>query len=47
MSCELGMTVSRLRNELTDAEFVHYAAFYDLKQEREQKAIEKAKRQRR
>lgn len=41
------MTVSRLRNELTDAEFVYYAAFYDLKQEREQKAIEKAKRQRR
>ena len=31
MSCELGMTVSRLRNELTDAEFGYYAAYYELK----------------
>ena len=41
------MTVSRLRNELTDAEFLHYAAFYELKGEREQQAMQRAKNQRR
>jgi len=41
------MTVSRLRTELTDAEFVHFAAFYEVKAENEEKAIERAKRQRR
>jgi len=32
------MTVSRLRTELTDAEFIHFAAFYEIKGEREDKA---------
>ena len=41
------MTVSRLRNELTDSEFVHYAAYFELKNEREQEAIERAKHKRR
>jgi|TARA_R100000027_G_scaffold22975_1_gene16640 hypothetical protein len=41
------MTVSRLRTELTDAELVHFAAFYELKAEREEKAMDRAKRQRR
>ena len=41
------MTVSRLRTELTDAELVHFAAFYEVKGEREEKAMERAKRQRR
>tara|TARA_A100001201_G_scaffold41850_2_gene42806 strand:+ start:741 stop:866 length:126 start_codon:yes stop_codon:yes gene_type:complete len=41
------MTVSRLRTELTDAELVHFAAFYEVKAENEEKAIERAKRQRR
>tara|TARA_S200002703_G_C3707210_1_gene217236 strand:+ start:106 stop:231 length:126 start_codon:yes stop_codon:yes gene_type:complete len=41
------MTVSRLRTELTDAEFVYFAAFYEVKAENEEKAIERAKRQRR
>ena len=27
------MTVSRLRTELTDAELVHFAAYYELKSE--------------
>ena len=27
------MTVSRLRTELTDAELVHFAAFYEIKNE--------------
>jgi hypothetical protein len=41
------MTVSKLRTELTDAELVHFAAFYEVKAENEQKAVERAKRQRR
>jgi len=41
------MTLSRLRTELTDAELVHFAAFYEVKAENEEKAIERAKRQRR
>ena len=32
------MTVSRLRTELTDAELVHFAAFYEVKGEREEKS---------
>jgi hypothetical protein len=31
------MTVSRLRTELTDAEFVHFAAYYQIRKEREDK----------
>ena len=41
------MTVSRLRTELTDAELVHFAAFYEVKSENEERAMERAKRQRR
>ena len=41
------MTVSRLRTELTDAELVYFAAFYELKSENEERAMERAKRQRR
>jgi hypothetical protein len=41
------MTVSKLRTELTDAEFVHFAAYYELKGEREEAAMERAKRSRR
>jgi len=38
------MTVSRLRTELTDAEFIHFAAFYEIKDEREKEAVDKARR---
>ena len=38
------MTVSRLRTELTDAELVHFAAYYELKAEKEQAAMDRAKR---
>lgn len=38
------MTVSRLRTELTDAEFVHFAAFYQVKQEREKQEMDKTRR---
>jgi hypothetical protein len=38
------MTVSRLRTELTDAEMVHFAAYYELKAEKEQRAMDRAKR---
>lgn len=41
------MTVSRLRTELTDAELVHFAAFYQVKSEQEQKAMDRAKMRRR
>ena len=41
------MTVSKLRSELTDAEFVHFAAYYEIKGEREREEIEKSKSRRR
>ena len=47
LACELGMTVSKLRTELTDAEFIHFAAFYELKAEREKEAMDRAKAGRR
>jgi len=47
LCCELGMTLSRLRTELTDAELVHFAAYYELKGEREQQAMDRAKTRRR
>lgn len=40
------MTVSKLRTELTDAEFVYYAAYFELKAEREEKAMDSARRRR-
>ena len=41
------MTVSRLRSELTDAEFVYYAAYFEVKGDREKKEMERAKMKRR
>jgi len=41
------MTVSRLRTELTDAELVHFAAYYNLKNEQEERARDRAKQRRR
>jgi len=38
------MTVSRLRTELTDAEMVHFAAYYELKAEKEREAMDREKR---
>ena len=43
LACELGMTVSRLRTELTDAELVYFAAFYEIKNEEQEKAMDRAK----
>jgi len=40
------MTVSRLRTELTDAEFVHFAAYYEVKGKREKEAMDRAKARR-
>ena len=45
LACELGMTVSRLRTELTDAELVYFAAFHQIKAEEEQKAKRSRKEQ--
>ncbi|BAQ93690.1 hypothetical protein [uncultured Mediterranean phage uvMED] len=41
------MTLSRLRTELTDAELAYFAAYYELKSEREQQAMDRAKTRRR
>jgi hypothetical protein len=41
------MTVSRLRNELTDAELVHFAAYFQFKGEREEQQRDRAKLRRR
>jgi hypothetical protein len=41
------MTISRLRTELTDAELVHFAAYFEVKAEKEQKAADRAKLRRR
>ena len=41
------MTVSRLRTELTDAELAHFAAYYEIKREEEEKAMDRAKHRRR
>ena len=37
------MTVSRLRTELTDAELAYFAAYYQAKGEREERAMDRAK----
>ena len=47
MACDLGMTISRMRQEMTHAEFVHFAAYYELKGEREKEAMDRAKNRRR
>ena len=44
LATELGKTVSQLRQELTDDEFIHFAAYYEIKGKREQDAIDKARR---
>ncbi len=46
LATELGMTVSRLRSELTDAEFVHFAAYYEVKGKREKAVMDKARSRR-
>ena len=40
---ELGMTLSALSSELTQEELVGWAAYYDLKNEEEQKALDQSK----
>ena len=40
------MTVSRLRTELTDAELVLFAAYYEVNAQREDKAMDRAKMRR-
>ena len=41
------MTVSKLRTELSDAELVHFAAYYELKNKREEQAMNRARTGRR
>jgi len=40
------MTVSRLRAELTEAEFVYFAAYYEVKGKRERAEMDKARSRR-
>ena len=47
MACELGMTISRLRSELTDSELIYFAAFHELKSDMEEQAMQRAKVRRR
>lgn len=46
LATELGMTVSRLRTELTDAEFTHFAAYYEVKGRREKEEMDRARSRR-
>ncbi len=41
------MTVSRLRTELTDAELLYYAAFFELKNEQQEKEMRRSQMKRR
>jgi len=41
------MTVSRLRTELTDAELLYYAAFFELKNEQQEKEMRRSQVKRR
>ena len=43
---KLGMTLSELGERMTYEELMLWSVFYDLRQEEEQAAIEKAKRRR-
>ena len=38
--------MNKLRSELTDAEFVFFAAFYELKNEREKESMDRASNKR-
>ena len=41
------MTISRLRQEMTQAELVYFAAYFELKGEREAEAMDRARNKRR
>ena len=43
MATELKMTVQELTNKLTKEEYVNWLAYYELKREYEDKAIQNAK----
>ena len=43
LASELGMTLNQLTTNLTQEELVHWIAYYELKREYEDKALENAK----
>ena len=43
LATELGLTVSDLTNKLSQEEFTNWIAYYELKREYEDKAIQNAK----
>lgn len=46
LATELGMTVGRLRQEMTNAEFIHWIAYYERKSQREELEMKKAQAKR-
>ena len=45
LASELGMTVNRLRHELTEEEFLYWSAYYEVKAKRVKEEMDKIKRQ--
>ena len=43
LAAELGMTVQELTNKLTKEEYINWIAYFELKREYEDKAIQDAK----
>ena len=43
LATELGMTIKELTSKLTREELIHWLAFFELKKELEDKAIQNAK----
>ena len=43
LATELGMTVKELTSKLSQEELIHWVAFFELKKELEDKAIQNAK----
>ena len=43
LATELGMTIKELTSKLTQEELIHWVAFFELKKEIDEKAIEDSK----
>jgi hypothetical protein len=43
LASELGKTLTELRKNMTDEEFFYWAAYYEIKQEKEETARQRAK----
>jgi hypothetical protein len=43
LATELGKTLTELRKNMTEEEFIYWAAYYDLKHQKEEKIRQRAK----